>query len=321
MVHTIACAEARGPVCKCTGCGGSEHGWGGGLWSAAAYSDAMFAACASAIDRTWYRTFDEDKPISNRFNRCAAVAGGRLGVIRFLARNWASYRDQAPGQLIRPLKKTKTRTPADEDTRTSVLTKLAEKKGKQIDLPEETLIKAIDELGTKLVDTTMKAIDEAIVDEARRREVRRDLAKHFFCDLCVGFARALQQYESLLKRVPKRAARLIVRLTTKRIVGSEHHKTRDAVEGWLVEKAVEKGWTPIEQMIEQAFPAKKLILFFQILAILSCPALEKHSDVIKYCLVPLGNQVLEPVIKERLKNALSEKLVGELNPDEPTLVN
>ncbi len=314
MAHTRACAEAKGDICACAGCGGSKHGWSGGLWLAVVGTEAERDLRAAEIDRTWCGNFDEEQPVSSRVNRQAAIAAAKLGFIQWLARNWDRYLGQSTVQPVRSSPDSGTGQPGDED-QGSVLQELAKRKGQELPrLPDETFVKAIDELGSAIANNATQAIDKLFEgDKKKQNDIRKQLAKHFWCDLFANLAYAIDTFRNSLDRVPD--------WVTDAILRSRHAKKRPLIERLIVQTAVKHAWTVVQQAIEHTFNVEKVLIILRVLAFLCCPAPEKHPAVIKYCVIPLGNAVLEPAIKEKLKAMLSEELTRELNLNAPTMVD
>ncbi len=180
---------------------------------------------------------------------------------------------------------------------------------KLVDTPvvDEALVKAVDALGSAIAKPTLQVID-ALVLKPTRTPTRKQLAQHhFWCDLFATLAQAIKLFEDALDKVPE--------WVTDAILTSEHHKKRTLIIRPIVKAAVTKAWGAVEQLIEQSFNHKKARLALQLLAILCCPALENHRTVMQYCVVPVGNMVLEKEIKERLKAALPPELTEGLDPE------
>jgi hypothetical protein len=173
-----------------------------------------------------------------------------------------------------------------------------------IELLDETLIKEIDALAGSITKATLKEIDRQF-DKPTGREVRKELTRHFWCDLFVSLAQAIALFEHALDKVSD--------WVTDAILASPHGERRASLTRPLVKAAVKQAWKPVRHAIEHTLNAEKVLLSLRVLSILCCPNLDKHPAVVRYCLIPLGNEVLENEIKEKLRAALSEELTEELN--------
>jgi len=120
---------------------------------------------------------------------------------------------------------------------------------------------------------------------------------HFWCDLLAAYACAIENAQHNLDKIPEHvtAAILETRATSERPV-LEEATTRLAVQTtW---KSIKK--LPIFGQIDSVLRAVR------ILAVLICPAPERHRSVARHCLAPLTNGVLSAATKDRLTEALPE---------------
>ncbi|MBB6376068.1 hypothetical protein BKA01_003326 [Pseudonocardia eucalypti] len=251
-------------------------------------------------DDRWRASFDPYTKKSNRFNREAAADSAKLGVIRWLAHNWAACAQRLRGtEPATSIPNEKGSLPTGGEEPESELQQLA-----HLDVADDAVVKAIDKLGSAIAKPTSKVIDDYL-EESAKPLVRRDLTKHFWCDLFATLAQALELFEKALDKIPN--------WVTDAILHSEHQKKRKLVTRPLVKLAVKKAWSVVEQMIDHSFNHKKVLFALRVLGVLCCPAPEKHRAVVKYCVVPLGNKILEKEIKERLRAVLPEDLIQGLD--------
>lgn len=81
MAHNAPCANAMHPGCRCSGCGGAQHGWQGALAIAADGSGGGPRRFAEARENDWFNK----PPKLNR--RQAAVGSARADIIMWLHRD------------------------------------------------------------------------------------------------------------------------------------------------------------------------------------------------------------------------------------------
>jgi len=76
----------------------------------------------------------------------------------------------------------------------------------------------------------------------------------------------------------------------------------DVIVERVIAAAVENAWAPVQALYQVKL--QLLIRHAQILAILICPAPERHRSVVEHCMHPLfGEEIADPTV-ERIKAAL-----------------
>jgi hypothetical protein len=175
-----------------------------------------------------------------------------------------------------------------------------------------------------LVSDAVRIEVDAIVGPAGRsgaaNPLRLGLADHFWCDLFAAIAQVARELQAELDQVPDQLAGFIVgsRAADNNLVrpkrGAPRPVKRIPLEDVIVERvvatAVRTAWAPVQAMYQAKL--NLLIRHAQILAILICPAPERHRSVVEQCMRPLfGEEVAEPTVA-RIKAALYEDLFAPL---------
>lgn len=156
------------------------------------------------------------------------------------------------------------------------------------------------EIGQLLANPVVRAIDEAL-SEATRHDTRKILADHFFCDLLAQFAHAIDQ----LGQGFDCAVDEIVAA----IVDSRRANRRPPLDEFLVRLAAKTFSSELKAVISRLSlvgQLKEVQRATQIMAVLICPAPERHREVTQYCLAPLETPVVTDVIRQQLMAALPE---------------
>lgn len=133
-------------------------------------------------------------------------------------------------------------------------------------------------------------------------KVRAEYAqKHFFCALMAELACSMQEFKDNLDQAIKKVAASLINYS----IAKKNVKIPVVVADTASEAAVEGMHKLIENM-----PAVRnfndLHRAVRILAIMMCPAPEKHKAVICCCLKPLGAPIVSAIAEERLKTAMPD---------------
>jgi hypothetical protein len=112
---------------------------------------------------------------------------------------------------------------------------------------------------------------------------------HFLCGLLAAFAQAIDKLKHMLDQVPDTVISLIV--------GRSDQLGLSAV---AVRVAVQASWRLIMQLPVFG-QIDSLLRATRIAAVLACPALDEHEEVIQNCLYPLGGDVVSAATMWRLR--------------------
>ena len=121
---------------------------------------------------------------------------------------------------------------------------------------------------------------------------------HFLCGLLASLACAIDEFKQQLDRVPDRVISLIL--------GSRNGLTLDAV---AVRVAVHAAWRLISQLPVFG-QVDNLLRATRIAAVLTCPDPDAHEEVLRYCLCPLGGNVISEVTEEEIRDHLPSQING-----------
>jgi hypothetical protein len=278
--HNGSCAKATGHVCKCGGCGGSQHGWQGWLAVAGALPADREDARKEYEGRLQW---DQGRLKDSQKTRAAVTDLARLDIADWLA----------------------TRTPDEAPDRDP------KERTRQPDQKNDVLISPVDQIDA-FAQAMTKGVWQEIAAEIDReapgaRDIRRELASHVWCDLFLGLARVTEVGQGVLNRIPDAAADLVKQT----ILGSTMHGGRSLITEAVVDIVVRRVWTAFRTAAFNGVPLLNILAgedalrAMRILAVFICPAPEKHREVREYALKPLGNDVRD-ILTEQTKTRLAE---------------
>ncbi|MGD9525310.1 MAG: hypothetical protein AB7V44_00825 [Pseudonocardia sp.] len=168
--------------------------------------------------------------------------------------------------------------------------------------PVEAAVEAaVETLGSAIAKSTLNAVD-ALFGPSKLPDARRQMADHFWCDLFAALAEAIEKFNDTLESVPDCVVDIIL--------GSEKQARRSLITHEVVKLAVKKAWSPVEAAIKASFQSEDVLRALRILAVLACPAPEKHIAVRRHCLKPLGSEMLTEATKDRLEVIFPEEFTA-----------
>jgi hypothetical protein len=135
---------------------------------------------------------------------------------------------------------------------------------------------------------------------SNKNNVRVELAgKHLFCQMLAELACAMQQVRDDIDSAVKRVAAALLDYQ----VGRKNIKIPPSV-AHVVADAAAKGVDKVLETMPAVRHFDDLHGAVRILAIMTCPAPEKHEAVIRCALRPLGQPIVSEVVQQRLKTAI-----------------
>lgn len=159
----------------------------------------------------------------------------------------------------------------------------------------------IEAVAMKISEEVVAELDRAF-DAARRAERRKVLAEsHFWSDVLAGFAKTLNNAQKEIDKVVDQIPKLVVSALN----------PHPAIGRTTVELAVNQTWDQIKDLEFAknglaAYDLSEPIRATRMLAIMICPAPERHENVVKNCVNPLLGQIVSNLTKQRLQEALPE---------------
>jgi hypothetical protein len=144
------------------------------------------------------------------------------------------------------------------------------------------------------------------LDAENKNKIKVEYAKnHFFCSLMAELACSMQEFKDNLDQAIKKIADSIISYSA----GRKDIKIPPIVADVASQAAVEG----LHKLIDN-LPALRnfndLLQAARILAIMMCPAPEKHEVVIRCCFKPLGAPIVSDIAKERLTAAMPAWMNG-----------
>lgn len=165
----------------------------------------------------------------------------------------------------------------------------------------EAVRQIIEELGDAIAADAPDALDQ-VLGPGDLAKKRAELAgSHLFCSVLAALACAMRDISDNLDKLTREIATRIVTYFIGRKQISLPPFIVKVAAGATV-KAVDK----IIQTLAAAQHFDNLQRAVRILALMMCPAPEKHEDVVRCCLNPLGEPILSEVVQERLKATMPD---------------
>jgi hypothetical protein len=269
--HNVRCEQAKGRVCECTGCGGSQHGWHGWLGHTGAdHEERQEQRRRYENDLKWT---GEDSPrlAPSNQNRQVMTDLARLDITDWLAIPSESHRTD----LVEPYP-----SPVEQVTI----------------LAEELTRGTWQEIATDLGHGTSDVV-----------EVKQELANHGWCDLFVALIQAIESTQRAFSSIPRKAKAIILAGPTQ----ANRPHVSEAVVNIVVDKvwhafvAAAFGGIPLLDILSNDDALRAL----RILAVFICPAPEGHEAVRRHALQPLGQdaaRILTDQTKTRLAVLFAE---------------
>jgi hypothetical protein len=170
--------------------------------------------------------------------------------------------------------------------------------------PPLTVGQAESQLVQPLGDLVSTKVFAALCEAAgeNERKARGEFARnHLFCSLLAASACAMQQVSDDLNNIITVVAG---RLTTY-MIGDEQVQNSPLLAG-IAADTLAKGMKGLVGNLPVVQQFSQLQRAAQILAPLMCPAPDKHEEVIRCCLKPLGAPMLSQAVQDRLKEAFPD---------------
>ncbi|MFI6921407.1 hypothetical protein ACIBIZ_15760 [Nonomuraea spiralis] len=163
-------------------------------------------------------------------------------------------------------------------------------------------IEHIQKVGDILVDFVIKELDERF-GGSDPQKARKRLNDHLWCDILATLAEALEKFSKVVDQIPASVTTVIMQ--------SREAERRGVLPEALVRVAVQMAWAPIKAMIK-TLGVEELQRTCRILAVLICPAPERHKAVRDGALLPLAKEGLLETSKERLKQVFPADWIHRL---------
>lgn len=141
-------------------------------------------------------------------------------------------------------------------------------------------------------DESVKAFDR--YGQATSRTQLR--LNHFLCGLLADFVRAINEFKQQLDRVPDRVIALILR-----------GNSGLTLESAAARVAVNAAWRLITQLPVFG-QIDNLLRAVRVAGVMTCPDPDAHEEVLRYCLYPLGGNVISEVTKEEIRDHLPSQI-------------
>lgn len=169
-----------------------------------------------------------------------------------------------------------------------------------VDLPSSPA-ELVGSLGEAFSTDVFDALCDALGTDDRNK-VRAEYAQnHFFCQLLAEIACSMQEAQNDLDRVVAKITRSLIDYTAAR--RNVH------IPEFISECTAQAAVKSVDRII-QNLPAVRGFNDVQravrVLAIMTCPAPEKHEAVVRCCIKPLGEPIVGDEAKEHLKAVLPD---------------
>ena len=247
--------------------------------------------------------------------RCGGCAGsqhGWHGALTLAQPAMAADRSASRAAAEHEWAEASTSVPAHRLTRRKARATVATAKSDIIDWmstavadPSTNMPTAVDQLvgdiGDIISTDVLNALCQALGSE-NQNKIRAELAKnHLFCSLLAALAAAMQKFGADLNK----AIGQVTSEITSYLIGRKRVKHTSLITT-IVAQAAAKGISQLIQRSPIAQNFKHLELAVRVLAIMMCPAPEKHEEVVRYCLKPLSEPIVNAAVQGRLKAAMPD---------------
>ena len=159
----------------------------------------------------------------------------------------------------------------------------------------------VESLGEAFSTDVFNALCDALATNDKNK-VRADYAKnHFFCQLLAETACSMQEVQEDLDRAVAKITRSLASYTAAK---------RNVQIPEFVSECTAQGAVKSVDRIIQNLPAVRsfsdVLRAVRVLAIMTCPAPEKHEAVIRCCIKPLGGPIIGEEAKKHLEVVISD---------------
>ena len=304
--HPGSCAKATRPGCKCTNCGGTQHGWSN--WVAIARepepvrTEKRMRIIRALTD--WWSAKHGGKPAAKVHPKELTVDLMRIDCADWLARSAAG---SAPDSAPLPRRNAQTEAADTSAGQPAVIGQAdtREPVGEPRGLPAEAERAPVPHAGdpdrpdeadqvaafarAMAQDIWQDVLDELDGSPAELKAICLQMAHHVWCDLFIGFVQALEAFGKVVETVPNKAKEIIAEA----ICGSSKQKVRSALTKQVVDMVVDKAWSAFKAAAITHSPlfallsSEDLLRNLRIIAIFICPAPNSHQEVQEHAVDPL----------------------------------
>jgi hypothetical protein len=182
------------------------------------------------------------------------------------------------------------KTAATDQVKSEIIDWLAVEVASPVDSMSAMSGDAVNSIGDLLATTVTAELDHDS-RSARSKELRRALTDHFWCDMLAAFSCAMNELSDQFDKIPER---LVSAVWKSRTTDMRQRVRRNLVQ--LAITASLKGIRelPVGRNIDDLRRVTK------ILAILICPAPERHRSVVECCVFPMDAEIISDTAKQRL---------------------
>ena len=257
--HRANCANAQHPGCRCSGCGGSLHGWQG--WTSLA--------------------FDTQQARDDRRQRLAGkVERDRRGDLKPTAPNRRAFIDLARLDI------------AEHMSATAPDVTLGDRSLPEIRIGDATAVASdagrVTALGHALLEEPGEEISSDVGriagNERDAQAIKKQLADHTWCGLLVALIQGIEKVDTVVKLLSDEGQRFVKNLLLQDSSGSVA-----AMADAVVDVVVDRVWSALGRIVEAHVPlfGEDTLRVLRILALFACPSVEHHPEVYKHAARPL----------------------------------
>ena len=270
--HRTNCANARNPGCRCSGCGGSLHGWQGWL-SVTDESAQKRHSRRYRLQKSVRFRDDSGNPAFTAGNRQAYLNLVRLDLADHLSLGSPAIN---AGEIRSRLRDAPGLASVDSD------------------------LDRLHVIGVVVMEDAWNDISDDIARQLKNDKtvyaVRKRLANHVWCDLLVGLIRLIERAKNADDILSSEAAKFIRERLTERFDSGISQEVTNAV----IELVVKRVWAALKMLFAAHFPlvGAEILPTVRILAVFSCPSVDHHPEVYEHAVKPLANNARKIVADE-----------------------
>jgi hypothetical protein len=185
-------------------------------------------------------------------------------------------------------------------TRADMIIWVADEVDTQPQTASEDAYHLVKDLGGLVSTKVFNAVCDSIAE--KQNQVLIELAEnHFFCELLAATACVIQKVGDELNKLTNEVAERLVMY----MIGENEVRNRPLLTE-VAAKALAKGIGNIVRSLSLVHGLESVQRAAQILAVLMCPAPDKHKEVITCCVKPLGEPIVSQLAQGMLKEALPD---------------
>lgn len=293
------------------------RGMGGPGWLglATATDDAGLIEREEQVRERWERSYNPSRRRQNKSARETCIDLARIDITRWLRAERADFSEH--GTENSHMSSSPDSMPRARQGKASGSSEVIDSKDPHRTLELQDPAEQALQLANAIAIPTWATVRE-FVDHVggSPKQIKHQLANHVWCDLFVALARAIEEGQYSISRLPDAVKAYVKSL----VLGSPMRGTQSKITAKIVDVLVDKAWSALKAYAETHMPVVRLVTgeetlrSLRILAYMSCPDPDRHHDVREHALRPLEKHV-QDMLSDETRQRLRESFVDWLDTD------